>query len=78
MTAGERASILAKNPMKGAYDTTIDNESAYELLAKRVEQAPEASGGILDTISSTVGGWLGEGERPKTGPGSRAARRRRR
>ena len=68
----ERAAIVSASPMKGAYDETIDNESAYEMLKKRVEEqaAQPGDGGILDTI----GGWLGGGPAPKTGPGSRGGR----
>ena len=70
----ERAAVLNSSPMKGAYDERVDNESAYEMLQKRVEDkaAQQAEGGgIMDTI----GGWLGgSAEKPKTGPGSRGGR----
>src|SRR5579862_7383077 len=38
ITPQERAAIQAKSPLKGKYDTTIDSESAYEQLQKRVQQ----------------------------------------
>src|SRR5271167_459430 len=36
ITPEERKSIIDKSPVKGKYDTTIDSESAYEVLQKRV------------------------------------------
>ncbi len=33
----ERSEVLARSPLKGRYDTVLDRESAFELLAKRVE-----------------------------------------
>ncbi|MGD9922840.1 MAG: helicase HerA-like domain-containing protein [Pseudorhodoplanes sp.] len=58
ITPGERAAIMAKSPLKGKYDTTIDSESAYEKLSQRVakeaapaDQAEDDGGGI--------GGWIG-------------------
>ncbi|EIJ32805.1 helicase HerA-like domain-containing protein [Thiothrix nivea] len=35
----ERAGLLRSSPFTGRYDTTIDRESAYELLQKRAEAA---------------------------------------
>jgi len=37
----ERAAMVAKSPMKGAYDEAIDRESAYEVLRGRAEAAQE-------------------------------------
>lgn len=39
LTAEERKERLERSPLKGRYDTTLDRESAHELLAKRAEQA---------------------------------------
>ena len=36
ITPEERKAIMGKSPVKGKYDTTIDAESAYEMLQKRV------------------------------------------
>jgi hypothetical protein len=62
LTPEERQALIAKSPMRGKYDKTIDPESAFEMLQKRVvtqteqAQAPEASsGGILDMIASVFG-----------------------
>lgn len=39
LTDAERAELLRTSPFAGRYDTTIDRESAYELLQKRAETA---------------------------------------
>jgi len=39
IAAEERAALLARSPLKGRYDTELDRESAYELLARRAEEA---------------------------------------
>jgi uncharacterized protein len=63
----ERQQILGSSPMKGKYDQPVDPESAYEMLAKRAEQAAtdakaaEGGGGILDMI----GGLFGAGTQRK-------------
>ena len=42
VTPEERKAIIAKSPLKGKYDQTVDPQSAYEILQKRV-----AGGGAL-------------------------------
>jgi uncharacterized protein len=64
ITPEERKAIMAASPVKGKYDTTIDNESAYEKLQKRVSDtaAPAdggSSGGVLGQIGSIVGTIFG-------------------
>jgi uncharacterized protein len=64
ITPEERKAIMAGSPVKGKYDTTIDSESAYEELQKRVAgtaaSAGESSGGgILGQIGSIVGTIFG-------------------
>jgi uncharacterized protein len=39
LTAEERAALLARSPLKGRYDTVLDRESAYEMLADRARLA---------------------------------------
>ena len=74
ITPEERAKIQANSPVKGKYDTAIDEESAYEQLQKRTHrhrasrradgarrpqgEAP-AGGGILGTIGGMLGGIFG-------------------
>jgi hypothetical protein len=58
ITPEERKAIMDKSPVKGKYDTTIDSESAYEVLQKRVAgsaaSAPAGGGGILGQIGAIV------------------------
>ncbi|MFO1128506.1 MAG: helicase HerA-like domain-containing protein [Rhodospirillales bacterium] len=42
-TAEERAVVINASPVAGAYDRTIDRESAYEMLAERAAAAPSAA-----------------------------------
>src|ERR1700744_2793831 len=64
ITPEERKTIIDNSPVKGKYDTTIDSESAYEILQKRVAgTAAPADGapdggllGHLGAIASTIFG----------------------
>jgi DNA helicase HerA-like ATPase len=65
----ERQRIIAASPLRGKYDQPIDQESAYEKLAKKAEKAAtdaqEASaggGGILDMIGGLFGTTRKRGE----------------
>src|SRR5712672_2498544 len=58
ITPEERKAIMNNSPLKGKYDTTIDSESAYEVLQKRVAgtaASADGSAGILGQIGSIVG-----------------------
>src|SRR5947209_3405813 len=70
ITPEERKAIMNNSPVKGKYDTAIDAESAYEMLAKRVAgtaaHADETDGGsggggggILGQLGSIVGTIFG-------------------
>jgi DNA helicase HerA-like ATPase len=63
ITPDERKAIMDKSPVKGKYDTTIDSESAYEILQKRVAGAAAvgdgSSGGVLGEIGAIVGTIFG-------------------
>ena len=71
VTPDERKAIIAKSPLKGKYDQEIDEESAYEVLAKRThdglapagqggaEGAPQEGGGILGQIGGVLGSIFG-------------------
>ncbi|HEX2510561.1 MAG TPA: helicase HerA-like domain-containing protein, partial [Microvirga sp.] len=57
-----RRRIVQASPLRGKYDASVDQESAYEMLANRAEKAMEdakaaeaGSGGILDMIGSVFG-----------------------
>ncbi len=39
---GERKAVIAKSPILGVYDTSVDRESAFEILKKRAEDAAKA------------------------------------
>jgi DNA helicase HerA-like ATPase len=56
ITPEERKAIMDKSPVKGQYDTTIDSESAYEVLQKRVAGTAAPAGGS----AATGGGILGQ------------------
>jgi DNA helicase HerA-like ATPase len=60
----ERNAAIAASPFKGKYDTPVDQESAYEMLQKRVateaatpEQVEE--GGVFGRIGSVLGDMFG-------------------
>ena len=63
--ADERKAVMARSPVKGVYDKTVDRESAYEKLAGRAAEsaggtAPAAgpSGGIMDSLKGSLGGLM--------------------
>ena len=63
VTPAERAKIIDASPLKGQYDSTVDRESAYEILKSRAAQsAPEAAassgnggGGLLGALLGSTG-----------------------
>jgi DNA helicase HerA-like ATPase len=71
MTPEERNAVQAKSPVKGKYDQTIDSDSAYEQLQKRVsgnaapapgpggQPAPGDAGGSDGGLLGQIGGMLG-------------------
>ncbi len=65
ITPEERKAIMDNSPVKGKYDTSIDSESAYEKLQKRVAgtaataDGSAGGGGILGQIGSIVGTIFG-------------------
>jgi DNA double-strand break repair helicase HerA and related ATPase len=67
ITPEERKAIMDNSPVKGKYDTSIDSESAYEILQKRLAgtaatadgSAGGGSGGILGRIGAMVGTIFG-------------------
>ena len=81
ITPDERKALIAKSPLKGKYDQSVDAESAYEILQKRITQtaAPAngpdrqnpAPGGILGSIGGMLGSIFGtsrpRGQRLSTG-----------
>jgi DNA helicase HerA-like ATPase len=67
ITPEERKAIMDASPVKGKYDTAVDEESAYEMIQKRIAgtaataDAPAggSGGGILGQIGSIVGTIFG-------------------
>jgi uncharacterized protein len=68
ITLEQRKAIIDRSPVKGKYDTTIDSESAYEILQKRVAgtAASGSNGGVLGQIGAPLSG-------PSSAPMYRAA-----
>jgi uncharacterized protein len=62
ITPQERQALMSMSLMRGKYDTTIDRESAYEMLQKRGAQAQDEAeaadggGGISDILGGLFGG----------------------
>ena len=65
VTPAERKAVIAKSPIRGKYDQTIDPESAYEVLQHRVGQTPDAPSGP----TKRPGPW---GQAPQDAPAPRA------
>src|SRR3984893_8110800 len=75
VTPEERRAAMAKSPVAGKYDVTVDPNSAYEILQKRVQDAAATSpaaeggqapapagaggGGILGGLGTLIGGVFG-------------------
>jgi DNA helicase HerA-like ATPase len=64
ITLEERKATMDGSPVKGKYDTTIDSESAYEVLQKRVAGTAASAdgssgGGVLGQIGAIVGTIFG-------------------
>jgi DNA helicase HerA-like ATPase len=60
ITPEERKAIMGKSPVKGKYDTTIDSESAYEMLAKRVAGTAAPADGSAGGAAAGGGGFLAQ------------------
>ncbi|MET4221406.1 DNA helicase HerA-like ATPase [Bradyrhizobium sp. LB14.3] len=68
ITPAERKAIMDASPVKGKYDTAVDDESAYEMIQQRIAgtaapadpgAAGGEGGGILGQIGSIVGTIFG-------------------
>jgi hypothetical protein len=64
VTPEERKAIINASPVKGKYDTTVDAESAYEIIQKRLSgiaaHADDAGGGSAGGGGAGGGGILGQ------------------
>jgi uncharacterized protein len=70
ISAAERRQSMQKSGLSGKYDTTIDRESAYEILMKKHQAPPPDAngGGLLGGLGGMLGGIFGGGAAPQTGP----------
>ncbi|HRE21894.1 MAG TPA: DUF853 family protein [Rhabdaerophilum sp.] len=59
ITPEERKSLMRESPFRNKYAETIDRESAFEMLAKRAQEAAKAAEEAAKAESGGVGGWLG-------------------
>jgi uncharacterized protein len=64
ITPDERNQVRARSPVGGKYDTSVDRESAFEILAQRAQtgapNGPTPSGGATKPDGASAdGGWLG-------------------
>jgi DNA helicase HerA-like ATPase len=76
LTPAERRAIVDTSPLAGQYETTVDRESAFEILAKRTEetsvsveevsQSEETGGGIGDWAGTIFGTTRKRGQRLTT------------
>ncbi len=70
VTADERAAIINASTLRNKYTDTIDRESAFEMLQKKVTDAQKPTeGGVMGTIGGVLGGIFGSGQ-----PGPRGGR----
>ncbi len=59
LTADERAAIMARSPIGATYDTAVNRESAYEILARRrTEAAPAERPAAKDAKGAQSGDML--------------------
>jgi DNA helicase HerA-like ATPase len=61
ITPAERRELIGKSPVKGKYDETVDSDSAFEMLQRRVknEAAPPGQAPEEQSSGGGIGGWLG-------------------
>jgi DNA helicase HerA-like ATPase len=58
MTADERASVRARSPIGGKYDTRVNRESAYEILKKKVADQAAVPPAAHADAASPMHDWL--------------------
>ena len=61
----ERQAVIAASPLRGRYEQTVDNESAYERLMQRrglLKSQAAGEGGFLGGLFGKVAEMLGEGQ----------------
>ncbi len=63
VTDAERAAVRGRSPVGAAYDSPVDRESAYEILAARAERAAEAASEKESSGGGKRRGGAGTGSR---------------
>jgi DNA helicase HerA-like ATPase len=76
ITDAERAAVRARSPIGGKYDTAIDRESAYELLAQRAATSAAAgstpaAGAGKPAAAAPDSGWMSAAKDMLLGSGRR-------
>jgi hypothetical protein len=69
ITPDERATVRARSPVGGKYDTAINRESAYEILNRRADEAAAAA---PEAKSRQGNGGRAAPEAPAPAPASRS------
>jgi uncharacterized protein len=73
ISEADRRKALQNSGFSGKYDTTIDRESAYEMLQRKHETPAQQSGGG-GMFGNILGGIFGGGAAPQAGPRGGAVR----
>jgi uncharacterized protein len=62
ITPEERKAIMGRSPVKGKYDTAVDDESAFEMIQKRIDgtAATAEEAGVGGAVAGSGGGILGQ------------------
>src|SRR5262245_56628079 len=69
VTPAERKAVIGRSPIRGKYDQTVDPESAYEILQRRLQQAPDGEAAPqgrgrpapqAEPSQGTGGSWWGD------------------
>ncbi|MGA8277345.1 MAG: helicase HerA-like domain-containing protein [Rhodanobacteraceae bacterium] len=74
ITPEERATVRSRSPVGGKYDTPVDRDSAFEVLAKRADQQAAAAPAVAAPAASSAAtgdGWLGTAKNMLFGTGRR-------
>jgi DNA helicase HerA-like ATPase len=74
ITEQERAAIVAASKLAGKYDTTVDRESAFEVLETRATKGEEGAGGWMEAVGGVLGTLFGSRRGKRLSPAEIAMR----
>jgi DNA helicase HerA-like ATPase len=77
LSEAERAEVLERSPMRGRYETAIDRESAYEVLAQRAERAAKRAERAVKTEAELAAREEAQSHDAQSQPKPKARRSRR-